>query len=174
MIARALVAALASLIGCAAAPINLAVSTNAELGKIAADPEVRSRGSALTLDFELSNASGQPVWVCMCATAIHIDSVTRDGYAVQPELLDINTVADARAYYKHQVKPLEGDREMTLRSEGLAEAKVEHDQWRLAGYKLMRGRYRVVFSYQYDGPDFGHANVFRGKVVSRAVTFTVE
>ncbi len=166
-------AALASL-GCATAPIGFSVSTNAGLGTVPADPEMWNRGSALQLSFELSNRSRQRYSLCVCAAAVHVESVTRDGERVQPVLLDVNLVEDPRAFFAQQIRELEPEQELALQTDGIAEGHVDHDQWQLYGYKLQRGRYRVVFSYRYDGPDYDKPNVFHGRIVASPVYFTVE
>lgn len=160
--------------GCATAPINFSVSTNAGLNTVPADPEVWSRGSALQLNYELTNTTAQKMSVCLCAAAVHVESVTRDGQRVEPVLLDVNLVDDPRAFFKQQIRELDGEQELALQTDGIAEGRVEHDQWQLLGYKLMRGRYRVVFSYHYTGPDYDKPNVFHGRIVARPVYFTVE
>jgi hypothetical protein len=172
--ALVLVALAAAPLGCATTPIAFAVSTNAVMGSVPADPEVRSGGSSLQLHFEFSNTTTRHYWICLCAAAIHIESVTRDGQPVPPELLDINLVKDPRAFFKQQLHPLEGEHDIALMSEGLADVRLDHDQWRLVGYKLTRGRYRIVFSYHYEGPDYDHSNVFHDRVVASAVSFNVE
>ena len=88
--------------------------------------------------------------------------------------LDVNVVEDARAFFAQQIRDIEPERELALQTAGIAEGRVDHDQWQLYGYKLMRGRYRVVFSYHYDGPDYDKPNVFHGRVVARPLYFTVE
>ena len=160
--------------GCATAPVAFSVSTNAGTGTVPADPEVWSRGSALQLHYELLNTTLQKLSVCLCAAAVHVESVTRDGVRVDPVLLDVNVVDDPRAFFKQQIRDLEGEQELALQTDGIAEGRVDHDQWQLYGYKLMRGRYRVVFSYHYDGPDYDKPNVFHGRVVARPISFTVE
>ena len=172
--ARALLvfAALAS--GCATTPVAFSVSTNAGVNTVPADPEVWSRGSALQLNYELTNATSQKMSVCLCAAAVHVESVTRDGQRVEPVLLDVNLVEDPRAFFKQQIRELDGEQELALQTDGIAEGRVDHDQWQLYGYKLMRGRYRVVFSYHYTGPDYDKPNVFHDRVVARPIYFTVE
>ena len=160
--------------GCATAPVAFSVSTNAGLGTVAADPEVWSRGSALQLHYELTNTTGQARSVCLCAAAVHVESITRDGQRVDPVLLDVNVVDNPRAFFKQQIRELAGEQELALQTDGIAEGRVEHDQWQLYGYKLMRGRYRVVFSYHYDGPDYDKPNVFHGRIVASPIYFTVE
>jgi hypothetical protein len=150
------------------------VATNAGVNTVPADPEVWSRGSALQLSYELLNTTSQKWSVCLCAAAVHVESITRDGQHVDPVLLDVNLVEDPRAFFKQQIRDLEGEQELALQTDGIAEGRVDHDQWQLIGYKLMRGRYRVVFSYQYTGPDYDKPNVFHGRVVARPVYFTVE
>ncbi|HEY2746533.1 MAG TPA: hypothetical protein VGL86_18000 [Polyangia bacterium] len=160
--------------GCATAPIAFSVSTNAGLGTVAADPEVWSRGSALQLHYEFLNTTAQKMSVCLCAAAVHVESITRDGQRVDPVLLDVNVVDDPRAFFAQQIRELAGEQELALQTDGIAEGRVDHDQWQLYGYKLMRGRYRVVFSYQYVGPDYDKPNVFHGRVTARPIYFTVE
>ena len=160
--------------GCATAPIAFSVSTNAGIGTIPADPEVWSHGSALQLHYELANTTAQKMSICLCAAAVHVESVTRDGEKVEPVLLDVNLVEDPRAFFAQQIRELAPEQQLALQTEGIAEGRVDHDQWLLYGYKLMRGRYRVVFSYQYGGPDYGKANVFHGRVTASPVYFTVE
>jgi len=160
--------------GCATAPVAFSVSTNAGINTVPADPEVWSRGSALQLSYELQNTSPQKLNVCLCAAAVHVESITRDGQHVEPVLLDVNVVDDPRAFFKQQIRELAGDQELALQTDGIAEGRVDHDQWQLLGYKLMRGRYRVVFSYQYTGPDYDKPNVFHGRIVARPIYFTVE
>ncbi|MGZ3406706.1 MAG: hypothetical protein ACXVAN_09720 [Polyangia bacterium] len=179
MIARALTVAAAlaraaTTIGCATAPIAFSVSTNAGVDKVPADPEVWSRGSALQLHFELTNTTQQRYSICLCAAAVQVESVTRDGQRVEPVLLDVNLVEDPRAFFKQQIRELEADQEIALQTDGIAEGRIDHDQWQLIGYKLMHGRYRVVFSYQYNGPDYDKPNVFHGRIVARPIYFTVE
>lgn len=174
MIVRALLLSSSLWAGCATTPIAFSVTTNAELAPIAPDPEVRSGGSSLQLHFDFANDSTSPYWLCVCAAAIHVESITRDGQPVESSLLDINHLADPRRFFAQQLHAIESQHELALQTEGLQESRVEHDQWRLVGYKLMRGRYRVVFSYQYEGPDYGHQNIYRGKLIARAVTFNVE
>jgi len=160
--------------GCATAPVAFSVSTNAGINTVPADPEVWSRGSALQLSYELQNTSPQKLNVCLCAAAVHVESITRDGQRVDPVLLDVNVVDDPRAFFKQQIRELAGEQELALQTDGIAEGRVEHDQWQLYGYKLMRGRYRVVFSYHYSGPDYDKPNVFHGRVVASPIYFTVE
>jgi hypothetical protein len=160
--------------GCATAPIAFSVSTNAGMGNVAADPEVWSRGSALQLHYELRNTTPQRMSVCLCAAAVHVESITRDGQRVEPVLLDVNVVDDPRAFFKQQIRDLDGEAELALQTDGIAEGRVDHDQWQLYGYKLMRGRYRVVFSYQYVGPDYDKTNVFHGRITAAPISFTVE
>ena len=150
------------------------MSTNAGVGTVPADPEVWSRGSALQLHFEFSNTTPQRYAICLCAAAVHVESVTRDGQPVEPVLLDVNLVEDPRAFFRQQMHELDGEQEIALQTDGIAEGRIDHDQWQLYGYKLMRGRYRVVFSYQYTGPDYDKRNVFHGRVVARPIYFTVE
>ncbi|MGZ3427685.1 MAG: hypothetical protein ACXVCV_13600 [Polyangia bacterium] len=161
-------------LGCATSPIGFSVSTNAGLGNVPADPEVWSRGSALQLHFELNNTTQQRYSVCLCAAAVHVESITRDGERVEPVLLDVNLVEDPRAFFKQQIRELEGDQEIALQTDGIADGRVDHDQWQLYGYKLVRGHYRVVFSYHYTGPDYDKPNMFHGRVVASAIRFTVE
>jgi hypothetical protein len=173
--ARALVLVLAAAtLGCATTPIGFSVSTNAGVDKVPADPEVWSRGSALQLHFELINTTQQRYSICLCAAAVHVESITRDGQRVEPVLLDVNLVEDPRAFFRQQIRDLDGDQEIALQTDGIAEGRIDHDQWQLIGYKLMHGRYRVVFSYQYTGPDYDKPNVFHGRVVARPIYFTVE
>jgi hypothetical protein len=167
-----MLAALAS--GCATAPVAFSVSTNAGVNTVPADPDVWSRGSALQLSFELLNTTQQQLSVCLCAAAVHVESVTRDGQRVEPVLLDVNVVDDPRAFFKQQIRELASEQELALQTDGIAEGRVDHDQLQLYGYKLMRGRYRVVFSYHYNGPDYDKPNVFHGRVVARPIYFTVE
>jgi hypothetical protein len=169
-----LLALLALVAGCATAPVAFSVSTNAGVGTVPADPEVWSRGSALQLHYELSNTTQQKWSVCLCAAAVHVESITRDGQRVDPVLLDVNLVEDPRAFFKQQMRGLEPEQEQALQTDGIAEGRIDHDQWQLYGYKLMRGRYRVVFSYQYSGPDYDNPNVFHERVVAAPIYFTVE
>ena len=161
--------------GCATAPIGFSVSTNAGVNNtVPADPEVWSRGSALQLHYELTNATQQKWSVCLCAAAVHVESVTRDGQRVDPVLLDVNLVEDPRAFFHQQIHDLQPEQQLALQTDGIAEGRIDHDQWQLYGYKLMRGRYRVVFSYEYTGPDYDKTNVFHGRIVARPIYFTVE
>ena len=169
-----LLVTLASVAGCATSPINFSVSHNARLSSVPADPEVWSHGSALQVKYELVNTTPQKYSVCLCVAAVHVESITRDGQRVEPVLLDVNLVEDPRAFFKQQIRELAAEQELALQTDGIAEGRVDHDQWQLYGYKLMRGRYRVVFSYQYTGPDYDKPNVFHGKVVARPIYFTVE
>ena len=170
----ALLAAALFASGCATEAIAFSVSTNAGMNTVPADPEVWSRGSALQLNYELTNTTSQKMSVCLCAAAVHVESITRDGQHVEPVLLDVNLVDDPRAFFKQQIRELDGEQELALQTDGIAEGRVDHDQWQLLGYKLMRGRYRVVFSYHYTGPDYDKPNVFHGRIVARPVYFTVE
>jgi len=170
----ALLAAALFASGCATEAIAFSVSTNAGMNTVPADPEVWSRGSALQLNYELTNTTSQKMSVCLCAAAVHVESITRDGQHVEPVLLDVNLVEDPRAFFKQQIRELDGEQELALQTDGIAEGRVDHDQWQLLGYKLMRGRYRVVFSYHYTGPDYDKPNVFHGRIVARPVYFTVE
>jgi hypothetical protein len=175
VIARGLAVAVAcAALGCATAPIGFSVSTNAGVDTVPADPEVWSRGSALQLHFEFANTTQQRYSICLCAAAVHVESITRDGQRVEPVLLDVNLVEDPRAFFKQQIRELDGEQEIALQTDGIAEGRIDHDQWQLLGYKLMHGRYRVVFSYQYNGPDYDKSNVFHGRVVARPIYFTVE
>ena len=90
--------------GCATTPIAFSVSTNAGLNTVPADPEVWSRGSALQLNYELTNTTTQKMSVCLCAAAVHVESITRDGQHVEPVLLDVNLVEDPRAFFKQQIR----------------------------------------------------------------------
>jgi hypothetical protein len=160
--------------GCASAPIGFSVSTNAGLGTVPADPEVWSRGSALQLHFELTNTTDQRWSICLCVAAVHVESVTRDGERVEPVLLDVNLIDNPRTFFEQQMRELAPDQQLALQTDGIAEGRVDHDQLQLIGYKLMRGRYRVVFSYQYSGPDYDKPGVFHGRIVARPIYFTVD
>ena len=164
----------ATVAGCATAPIAFSVSTNAGVNTVPADPEVWSSGSALQVNYELTNTTQEKMSVCLCAAAVHVESITRDGQRVEPVLLDVNLVESARTFFKEQIRELGSEQELALQTDGIAEGRVDHDQWQLYGYKLMHGRYKVVFSYQYTGPDYDKPNVFHGRIVARPIYFTVD
>ena len=75
----ALLAAALFASGCATEAIAFSVSTNAGMNTVPADPEVWSRGSALQLNYELTNITSQKMSVCLCAAAVHVESITISG-----------------------------------------------------------------------------------------------
>lgn len=174
MMLRPLVfAALCAPLGCAPAPV--AFSANAVESPIRADAGPRSSDSALELRFQLVNRQNRPQTIAIWSEAVRIESVTRNGKPVAPEEYEPKQLDDPRTLRKDALPVVEPDGLVAFfEQHGLSDQSLTGETWHRRVFPLARGKYRVVFSYHYDGPDDGKPNVFHGRVVAKPVTFRVE
>jgi hypothetical protein len=159
--------------GCASAPV--AFSANAVESRIVADRGPRPQDSALELRFGVVNRTHAPETVSLGAESVHIESVTRNGKAVAPEDREAKLPDDPRTLL-HETLPVveaEGETAFFVRA-GLSDLVLVDGVWHRRVFPLTRGKYRVVFSYHYDGPDDGKPNVFHGRIVARPISFRVD
>jgi hypothetical protein len=167
----ALVALTCASSGCATAPV--AFSVKAVESPIPPDQDLW-QDSALVVRFELINLSRHRLSVSIWDVSVRIESVTHDGLAVYPADNEMRFVEDPRAWREQKMRVLEADDSVNFEDRGVSDAYFANGSWHVRVFQLMRGHYRVVYSYQYDGPDFGKPNVFHGRIVARPIYFTVE
>jgi hypothetical protein len=159
--------------GCASAPV--AFSANAVESPIRADAGAHASDSALQLRFQLINRQERPQTIAIWSEAVRIESVTRNGKPVAPDEYEPKLLDDPRALRKDALPVVEPDGSVAFFVEhGLSDQSLVGESWRRRVFPLARGKYRVVFSYHYDGPDDGKPNVFHGRIVASPVTFRVE
>jgi hypothetical protein len=170
---HALVALACASSGCATTLI--AFSGKAVESRIPPDQGGWWADSALVVRFELVNLSRHRVTVSIWGETLRIESVTRDGRPVQSdEEFEPRWVDDPRSFREPNMRVLEADESVTFDDNGVRDLRLANDTWSLRVFSLVRGHYRVVYSYQYGGPDFGKPNVFHGRIVARPIYFTVE
>ena len=129
---------------------------------------------ALQLRFQVVNRTSAPQTLSVGAESVHIESVTRDGKPVAPEEREARLHDDPRALLHDTLPVIEPDGLAAFFvQDGLSDLTLVDGVWHRRAWALTPGKYRVVFSYRYDGPDEGR-KVFRGRVVASAVSFKVE
>jgi hypothetical protein len=154
----------AGALGCATTP---AFHANAVVSPIHAD-------GPLQLRFELVNRAHQRQTLSIGVESIHIVSVTRDGHAVTPVESELRPSEDPRALRGDTLPVVDPDVLVAFFTQGgLGDLVLAGDAWHRRVFPLVRGRYRVVFSYQYSGPADGKPNLFTGRLVDK-VRFDVE
>jgi hypothetical protein len=173
IVGGALVALACGALGCATKPV--AFSANAVESPIRADRGQRAVDSALELRFELVNESGRLQAISTWSPAIHIESVTRNGRPVEPEIFEPRLADDPLPQRRDTLPVLEADGLVAFfEQHGLSDLSLAGDHWQQRVFPLVKGRYRVVFSYHYDGPDYDRPNVFHGRIVAPPIKFKVE
>lgn len=171
VVAHLLVAAACSALGCATTP---AFSANAVESPIRADRAAHAADSALQLRFELVNRSHDRQTLSIGEESIHIESVTRDGRPVTPEEYELPPSQNPVALRRDTLSVVEPDGLVAFFTDGgLSELVRVGDAWHRRVFPLVRGRYRVTFSYQYRGSADGKPNLFTGRLVDK-VRFDVE
>src|SRR6266566_373565 len=139
----------------------------------------------LHLVLTLASSAPAPVTICTFAS-VRILGLKRDGALVRPE--------PTSAHFFEGPQVLQQEHLVSVAPGGTATIQLElarmpdysavlEDIWHIPDEPLTPtgleyvlpcpGRYTFALRYHYDGPDYGHANVFRGSVTSNTVTVTL-
>lgn len=166
----------------AASDVTLTVQSSKAVYAVAEAP-------AFAMTLSLASSAPGPVTICPIPVGtVRALRVTRDGARVRP-------TRAVRLFYEHpevfQLAALAtlspgqnasiayhvptGSDGVTPQLEDVRVATRVTRSHKVLRYPLVRpGLYEVQFAYNYQGPDGGHPDVLRGRVVSNVVTFTLQ
>jgi len=176
----ALVAAITVAPGASASPFMLTIQPSS-VQYACDDP------NPIVLHLVLTLASSVPAPVTICTFAsVRVLGLKRDGALVRPEPTSANFYEGPQVLQQEHLVSVAPGGTATIQLE-LARmpdySAVREDIWHIPDEPLTPtgleyvlpcpGRYTFALRYHYDGPDYGHANVFRGSVTSNTVTVTL-
>jgi stringent starvation protein B len=122
----------------------------------------------------IMNGSSRTVSVCRHALGnVNVEFANRDGRPVSTRTVEAYFADGARRCSAEEMVSLRPGKETTFDVRGVSSVQLGQHNLRTEYGSGESGAYVIVFSYRYDGPDFGMRGVFHDRLTSNAVEFTL-
>jgi len=176
----ALVASIIVAPGASASPLTLTIQPSS-VQYASEDPNPIVLQAVLTL----ASSAAAPVTVCTLGGSIRVLGLKRDGALVRPVPTSVHFYAGAQFLQRQNLVSVAPGGSATIRlvlprmpdhSAVLEEVHIPNEPLTPSGFEYVMpspGQYTFALRYRYNGPDGGHADVFRGTVTSNTVTVTL-